>query len=190
VINPTYCKEIAVKRAAILTLVAAVVTGSVVAQEPNEHLKGFAPFLGTWRHEGPVLEKGPFAEEAKEGSRLVVHISWSWILDQQVVMSDWSIEFQGGPKISGKVLTGWNAVEEKIVGGGMNSMGGMGVGTSVIDGTTITATSADVDGEGTKTSSKTVVKITDEDTLTWQAVERTGGDVEGPSPVYTFKRVK
>jgi hypothetical protein len=183
-------KENAMKRFAIPTLVALVLAGSVFGQEPNEYLKGYAPFIGQWEHQGTVLEKGPFAEQAKVGSRLFVRISWTWILDKQALMWDWSIEFQGGPKISGKELIGWNAADRKIVGGGMNSMGGMGIGTRVIDGETITSTNEGADGEGAKSSYTEVIKKTDTDTLTWQAVERTGGDVEGPSPVYTFKRVK
>jgi hypothetical protein len=35
-----------------------------------------------------------------------------------------------------------------------------------------------------------VVTKTGKDTLTWQAPERVGGIVEGPSPVYTFKKVE
>ena len=136
------------------------------------------------------MEKGPFAEKAAKGSKMVVDISWRWILDKQVIMYDWTIDFQGGPKISGKELIGWNAADSKIVGGGMNSLGGMAIGTRVIDGKTITSTNEGVDGEGVKSSYKNVIKKTDKDTFTWQAVERTGGDVEGPSPVYTFKRVK
>ena len=178
------------RHAVILAFVVAVLTGSVLGQEPNEHLKGYAPFIGKWEHQGTVLEKGPFAEQAEVGSKLLVHISWTWILDKQAVMLDWSIEFQGGLKISGKELIGWNAADNKIVGGGMNSIGGMGIGTRVIDGETITSTNEGVDGEGVKSSYTEVIKKTDKDTLTWQAVERTGGDVQGPSPVYTFKRVK
>ena len=47
-----------------------------------------------------------------------------------------------------------------------------------------------VDGDGEKTSSKIVITKIDKDTLTWQAVERTGGSSEGPGPAYTFKRAK
>ncbi len=56
-------------RFAILTVVAAVLTGSVFGQEPNEHLKGYAPFIGNWRYEGPVLEDIP--NVAAKGSKCV-----------------------------------------------------------------------------------------------------------------------
>ena len=35
-----------------------------------------------------------------------------------------------------------------------------------------------------------VVTVTGKDTLTWHGPRREGGLVEGPSPTYTFKRVK
>ena len=47
-----------------------------------------------------------------------------------------------------------------------------------------------VDGDGEQTTFKAVVTKTGKDTLTWEALERTGGFVEGPSPVYTYKRVE
>jgi hypothetical protein len=181
------------KRFVMLALVIAVVAVGFACgqepQQPNEHLKGFAPFIGSWEYEGPIGEDGPLADK---DTKMVVQISWTWILDKQAILSDWSIEFENGTKLAGKGLTGWNAVEKKITNSGMNSLGGMGLGTDVIDEEekTITSTSEGADPDGKRTSMKTVIKMKDKDTLTWQAVERTGGDVEGPSPVYEFKRVK
>ena len=177
------------RRSVMCALVFVVVAGGFACgAEPNDHLKGFAPFMGTWRHEGSVLEETPGA--AAKGTKMVVRWTWTWILDNQIVMNDWIIEFQDGNKLSGKQLIGWNAAEKKIMAGGMNSMGAMGVCTIGIDGKAITTSSEDVEGDGRKTSSKLVMKQTDEDTFTFQVVERTGGDLVGPSPVYTFKRVK
>ena len=177
------------KTSMFVALLAALVSGSVFAQEPNEHLKGLAPFIGTWRSEGALPEEAPGV--AAKGTKVVAQSSWTWILDNQVVMCDWFVEFEGGTKWSGKFLIGWNAAENKIMGGGMASLGGMDVSTHVIDGKTLTSTNEGVDGDGRKTSSKVVHKKTDEDTLEWQMVEeRTGENVTGPSPVATFKRVK
>jgi hypothetical protein len=53
-----------------------------------------------------------------------------------------------------------------------------------------TLTVKGIDAEGNETSSKEVARKTDRDTLTLQVVERTGGDMEGSGPVYTYKRVK
>jgi hypothetical protein len=189
VMQHSHNKEIVMRHAVLLAFVSAVLTGPVVAQEPNEHLKGFASFIGTWRHEGPVPEDIPGI--AAKGSKAVLQASWTWILDKQVVMCDFFIEFEGGPKSSGKVLIGWNAAEKKIMGGGMDSDGGMDISTHVIDGKTLTSTGEGVDRDGRKTSSKVVHKKIDEDTLEWQMLElRTGENVTGPGPVATFKRIK
>ena len=69
----------------------------------------------------------------------------------------------------------------------MNSLG-----TVVFDrkAKTCTVTEKGIDGDGEETSLVGVVTKTGPDTLTWQALSRTGGIAEGPSPVYTFKRVK
>ncbi len=90
------------------------------------------------------------------------------------------------------LLNGWNAAENRIVHGGMDSTGSMSLGTITADkaAKTITLAGEGVDGDGKEFAFKNVVTKTGKDTLTWQALERTGGDVEGPSPVYKFERVK
>ena len=177
------------KRSVMLVLVALVCTGSVFGQEPNEHLKGYSPFVGTWRYEGPLLEDVP--DVAKKGSKMVFQLSWRWVLDKQVVMNDWLIEFEGD-EYSEKALIGWNAADEKIVYGGFNSVGQSWLGTAMPDANAkmITTTSKGTNAEGGSTSFKGVIEKKDKDTLTWQSLERTGGIVDGESPVYTFKRVK
>jgi hypothetical protein len=176
-------------RSAILTLVAAVVvTGTAYGQQPNEHLKGYTPFIGTWRYEGPVPEEVPGI--AKKGSHEVVVFSWKWILDKQAVMHDWLVELEGGTVLTGKALIGWNAAENRIVRGTMDSMGGMNMGTIELEGKTIKFVVEGVTGEGEETSGRVVFKKTDKDTLSFQRLGVIGGLIEGDSPVYTFKRVK
>lgn len=74
----------------------------------------------------------------------------------------------------------------------MGSLGGMNLGTVVFDkkARTSTVTLEGVTVDGAKTTFKGVVTKTGKDTLTWQALARTGGIAEGASGVYTFKRVK
>ena len=159
------------------------------ASPPSEHLKPFGPMIGTWRYEGPMLEAIPgFAEKEDQ---CVVQASWRWILDKKAVMEDWSITMEGGKKLSGKALDGWNAADKKIVQGGMDSTGGMGLGTVVFDAQakTCTVTSEGVDDKGEKMTAKIVFTLVDKDTLTWQALEQSGTGAEGPSAVITFKRV-
>jgi hypothetical protein len=156
----------------------------------SEHLKCFGPFIGNWRYEGPLQDdlKGM----AEKGTQMVVDTSLKRILNGSAVERNWTIKFVGGAEITGKSLSGWDAKQEKIVQGDMNSNGGISVGSVTHDraAKSLTSSLKGVDGEGKETSSKIVLTKTDKDTYTWQALERTGGLAEGPSPIYEFKRVK
>ncbi|MHC4407134.1 MAG: hypothetical protein ACYTG0_46575 [Planctomycetota bacterium] len=157
---------------------------------PNEHLKCYSAFIGTWRYEGPLLEDVP--DVAEKGSKFVLQISWKWILDKNVVESAFTAEFENGEKLAGKGLIGWNAAEKQIVTGGMNTVGGISLGTITYDraAKSLTAITEGINGDGEETSFKGVVTKTGKDTLTWQRLEGVGGIVEGESPVYKFERVK
>ena len=156
----------------------------------HEHLKLHGTLIGNWQYEGPLLEDIP--ELAEKGGHYVYRVSWRWILDKNAIEINWANEFAGGEKVTGKGLIGWHAAENRMAFGGMNSSGGMSLGTIVFDedSKTSTLTAKGVDGESNATTFKGVVKKLDRDTITWQALERTGGELEGPSPVYTLKRVK
>lgn len=181
-------------RCLLMVVAAAVVTsGFAVGQEPSsmpDHLKDLQPLLGTWRYEGPLLEDVPGI--ATKGSHYVFQGTFRFILDKQVLMEDWTVQYADGKKLMVKGMTGWNAAERKLVNGAMDSAGGMSLGTIEIDQETktITLTTKGIDGEGKPRSLKATGKKIDEDTLTWQALERTGGMGEGKSPVYTLKRVE
>jgi hypothetical protein len=131
-------------------------------------------------------------EFAEKGTKLVAQISWRRILNKSAVEYNSSITFQGGTELSGKALIGWNSEDEEIVTGGMNSDGAINLGSVTPDkaAKSLTVTSKGINGKGEETSFKGVVRKTGNDTLTWQVLERKGGIAEGPSGVYTFKRVK
>ena len=84
----------------IISISLVVCTGVALGAQPakpNEHLKGFRPFIGTWRFEGPSPEEVPgFVEK---GSKCDVQFSWRWILDKQAVMQDLLVEFEGNKQI-------------------------------------------------------------------------------------------
>ena len=155
-----------------------------------EHLKCYGPFIGTWQYEGPSLVDVP--DIAEKGTKSVIQLSWRRILNKSAVEYNWSVKFEGGTELAGKALIGWNADEEKIVYGSMNSVGDLNWGTVTPDDAAkaLTKTSKGVNGKGEEKSSKFVLTKTGKDTLTSQALERTGGIVEGPGPVYTLKRVE
>ena len=54
--------------AAHLGLIVVLVGSTAFAQaQPNEHLKGLGPFIGTWRFEGPSPEGVPgFVEKGSQ----------------------------------------------------------------------------------------------------------------------------
>lgn len=178
----------------IAVLATVVVTcgvsyGQDKTGQDSDHLKDFGPMIGTWRYEGPLLEDEPGI--AEKGTAFVFQFSWRRILNKKAVEENWSVEYEGGTKITGKSLIGWNAAEKQLVYGGMDSVGGMTLGTITPDTTNkaMPLTAKGIDGEGKETSFKGVVKKIDKDTLTWQGLERMGGTVQGDSPIYTFKRV-
>ncbi len=179
----------------LLMFVAAsvVASGFAVGREPtqpNEHLKGFGPFIGTWRYEGPLPEEVPGV--MKKGSKCTVQFSWRWILDKQAVMQDLKVEFEGDKRVSLKELIGWNAADQELVIGGVISIGGVELGTIHLDprAKTLTVETKGVNAEGGKTTSKSVFTKVDRDTMTFKRLESTGNIVEGPSPIYELTRVK
>jgi hypothetical protein len=79
--------------------------------------------IGTWRYEGPLLEDVP--DFGEKGTKCVFQFQWRRILNKNVVEENWLVEFEGGKTYSGKALIGWNAAENKLSYGGMDSHGGM-----------------------------------------------------------------
>ena len=135
----------------LIVAVAATTSGLAVAQEASlvpGPLRDLRPLVGTWRYEGPLLEDVPGI--AEKGSKYVFQGTFRFILDRQVLMEDWVARFAGGEKFTVKGMTGWNAAENRLVNGAMDSAGGMNLGTLEIDseGMASTLTTAGVDGDG------------------------------------------
>jgi len=188
-----HLEEVTMKRT-IVTLTAFVLACSVaLAQDepvPNfEHLNPYGPMLGTWRYEGPMLEDVP--DFGTKGSKCVFQFQWRRILNKNVVEENWLVEFEGAKVYSGNAMIGWHPVEKKLSYRSMDSDGGMSLGTVTFDKAAKSSTLVEkgIDGDGNETTFTGVVTKTGKDTLTWQALERSGDIVEGASPVYTFKRV-
>lgn len=122
----------------------------------------------------------------------MIQLTWRRILNRNVVETTWSIDFKEAETTAGKGLIGWNAAEKEIVQGGMSSVGGIGLGIVTVDDAakSFTLTTEGIDGDGETTEFKGVVTKTGKDTITWRALERVGGIIEGPSPEYTFTKVE
>lgn len=175
-----------------LTLVALTYGLSSGQEEPGpnfEHLKGFGPYIGTWKYEGPLLEELP--DFGEKGTECEIQFTWRRILNKNAVEQTWNFGVKGGVPVTGKALIGWDSKEQRITQGGMNSLGSMGLGTIVLDkvAKTLTLTSQGINGQGEESTVKSVVTKTGKDSLTWKALERTGRLADGESPEYVLKRV-
>jgi len=173
-----------------LLLAASMVVGQADASPNYEHLKAFDGLVGTWVYEGPLKEDVP--DVATKDTPMAVRITWEWTLNKAVVEGEYMIKFKDLPKIEGKRLFGWNAADNQIVWGHMNSLGVVGVGNATFseDGKTLRIAGKGIDGRGNK-SSGTIVIIVNGDTFVWQNTDREGDpDLGSESPKYTFQRVK
>ncbi len=179
----------------LLTVVAIVLFYGVAAgqEQPGptyEHLKPFEQLIGTWKYDGPLQENVPVL--GGKDSKLVVQLTWEWVLNKCALESNATVELQGGVKLLGKTLIGWDLAEGRIILGGMNSFGAHEVSTVTYDDATKTWTthSKSVDEKGRHTSATIVGRLIDADTYEWQMKDRKGGDVPGDSPKYVLKRIK
>ena len=175
----------------IVTLTAFVLfCGASYGQEkstPNPNLTCFRPFIGAWKYEGKLTEDVPGM--AKKGTAIVFTMSWRWILDKNAVEKSLRVDFQEGASYSEKTLFGWNAKEGKIVYGGIASEGTMYLGSITPDGKKLVSESTGTTSEGKDVAYQGEEIKTGKSTLTWQALHRSGGLVEGPSTKYELKRV-
>ena len=179
------------KRVVLALLAVAMTCGDANGQDQPvsnyEHLKCYEQLIGTWEYDGPLQEASPVL--GAKDSKMVVRISWKWILKENVLEMNWSIKLQDDTELSGKSLTGWDTAEGRIIAGGMSSMGAHNLSMATYDEATKTWTveSKGVDRQGRATTATVVNRLVDADTLEWQSKDRTGGDNTGDSPKYTFK---
>jgi hypothetical protein len=174
-----------------IVLACGITFGQDTTNPNADKLKCYGPFIGTWRYEGPMLEDIPGLGE--KGADCVIQFSWRRILNKGAVESTASVEIKGkGVIYAEKVLIGWNADEEKISYGGATADGTLFLGSTIPDETTktLSPSSRGTTSNGGQTTYRGVITVTDRNTLTFKALERTGSVVEGSSPVYTLKRVR
>jgi hypothetical protein len=174
----------------ILLIVSGAAVGQDLANPNTDQLKCFAPFIGTWRYEGPSLEEIPGV--AKKGTNCLIEFSWKHILNKGAVESGLYAEMNDKKfTASSKSLNAWSTTENEIVLAGTSSFGAVYLGTvnPAEQGKQLTVSWRGTDAEGSPTSSKAIFTVTDRNTLTFEALEREGPVIQGASPVYTLKRV-
>ena len=99
-------------------LAASMVIGQA-EETPSayEHLKPLEGFIGTWRHEGVLLEDSPGI--GPKGAKGIACISWKWIYGKNAIQWEWTFDFDG--KKSGTTgLIMWDAAQEQMVGHGVS----------------------------------------------------------------------
>jgi hypothetical protein len=102
------------------------------------------------------------------------------------------VKTRGGLRVEARNTIGWDAAEERIVEGGVNSIGGHYLSTVTYDDATQTWTGIvnGADGNGEAISNRAVTTMKDKNTYELQVLDRQGGFAEGDSPKYSYTRVE
>jgi uncharacterized protein (TIGR02246 family) len=126
-----------------------------------EQLKPLEWLIGSWVDED---------DEAR------VESTSQWAKNQNYITRSFTIELAGEPGISGIQVIGWDAAKGKIRSWAFDSDGGFTEGSWSNKGDTWTVESSAVLPDGRLASSINIMKVLDDNTLSWQA---TGRDVDG-----------
>lgn len=139
------------------------VTEKVRVEIPThyEQLKPLAWLIGSWVDED--------AEARVEGT-------CQWAKNQNFITRSFTVELAGQPELSGVQFIGWDASRGKIRSWTFDSDGGFADGTWTNKNDRWIVESAAVLPDGRKSSSINIMKLLDDNTLTWQI---TGRDVDG-----------
>jgi uncharacterized protein (TIGR02246 family) len=133
----------------------------VVVPSHYEQLKPLAWLVGTWVDED---------DEAR------VETTCQWTKNQNYLSRTFTIELPDQPNMSGVQIIGWDASRGKIRSWAFDSDGGFAEGSWKQNDDGWVIENAAVLPDGRTASSVNVLKIVDENTLTWQI---TGRDVDG-----------
>jgi hypothetical protein len=83
------------------------------APQPNEHLAGLKPFIGSWIYDGPLKDEIPGL--AKKGERIVATNSFRWILGGNAIRLTYETTKDGELIDAGEAVIGWDGTTEKIM---------------------------------------------------------------------------
>ena len=126
-----------------------------------EQLKPLAWLVGTWVDED---------EEAR------VETTCQWTKNQNYLSRTFTIELADEPSLSGVQIIGWDAAQGKIRSWAFDSDGGFAEGSWRQKDNSWIVENAAVLPDGRKASSINVLKVLDDNSVTWQI---TGRDVDG-----------
>ncbi len=134
---------------------------SVEVPSHYEQLKPLSWMIGTWVDED---------EEAR------VESTCQWAKNQNFLTRTFIIELPNEPGLSGVQVIGWDASEGKIRSWAFDSDGGLAEGTWTHKEDRWIVETAAILPDGRKASSINVIKLLDDNTLSWQII---GRDVDG-----------
>jgi uncharacterized protein (TIGR02246 family) len=139
------------------------VTEKEPASTPShyEQLKSLDGLIGTWVDED---------DEAR------IETTCQWAKNQNYITRSFTIDLRGEPEISGIQVIGWDAAAQKIHSWAFDSDGGFAEGSwNKKDDSWVVESSA-VLPDGRRGSSINVMKLLDDNTISWQI---TGRDIDG-----------
>lgn len=122
-----------------------------------EHLKSLEWMIGSWIDED-------------EGA--VIQTDCEWTKNKNFMTRSFSMVTRDGVNLSGMQIVGWDAAEKQIRSWVFDSAGGFGEGTWTADGDNWTIQSAGTLADGSKTSATNLLKKIDDDSYTWESINR------------------
>ncbi len=138
-------------------LVAAIRETAVEVPSNYEHLKGLEWMVGNW------LDRG---------GQTSVHTSVRWSKNKNFLIREFAMRVAGRPMNSGTQRIGWDPQRRQIKSWVFDSEGSVTEGLWIQDGNSWVVRSTAVLRDGAKASATSVMTRLDDDTFTWQAMNR------------------
>jgi uncharacterized protein (TIGR02246 family) len=147
---------------------------SPVELTAHDHLQELSWLLGDWIEESPDS---------------AMKTSCRWDESGNYLIQDFSLHAPGVAFANGSMRIGWDALRSQFKSWVFNADGGHAEGYWTRDGDSWTVKSHGVNAKGEPTSSTSVYRYLDNDTMTWRAYDRVvGGTHHEQSPEFIVKR--
>jgi len=146
-------------------LVAAVRETTVEVPSNYEHLKPLAWMVGDWLDQG-----------GDTSVRTTVH----WGENKNFLIREFTLRVAGRPVISGTQRIGWDPERRQIKSWVFDSEGSVTQGLWIQEGNRWIVRSTGVMRDGSHASATSIMTKIDDDTFTWQSVNRVSGDENLP----------
>jgi uncharacterized protein (TIGR02246 family) len=125
-----------------------------------EHLKDLEWMIGSW---------------VDQDDEATVETTCQWTKNRNFITRMFSLSVRDQIEVSGLQIIGWDPVEQQIRSWVFDSDGGFGVGTWTKKGNDWHVQNSGVAVDGSKYSSLNIISYIDDDSFTWQSIERTAG---------------